>query len=428
MAFSESESSEKSNEYIKKHKNFDILNKEKDKKDDYSKIINDSNDEENQNNIKNSENGVINNKDAKHITKIYKIIIKTLESFIEKNYSNFKFVDSALGVIYSYIKAYLSSLKDEKSIKDKKADKENNIQKILYEFQIDNLNQQIKELKHEIELLGANETNKFYDGSPKKYKIYNYLKRKNMKLENKTKLDELKYLICIKDQQKKINELENKLKLLILENSKELKESKCFPNISKFNLKQHINPKSIPLAKSILKNTSSPKRNLSKIPSVKRDYFLTITNSCTKNLFKMRNYKENIENKENIEKKEKEKGKKFKEKLFKTININDKEEKTKENNKLDKKNELDIHYNSLKLNYEIIPNKDKNFFLSHPNLNIAGCNQRINKYKMGIPNKLFSFKFSKNIDKNAFYQFPSTLNEIFVELEKLRINTNNADG
>ena len=200
MAFSESESSEKSNEYIKKQKNFDILNKEKDKKDDFSKIINDSNDEENQNNIKNSENGVINNKDAKHITKIYKIIIRTLESFIEKNYSNYKFVDSALGVIYSHIKAYLSSLKDEKSIKDKKVDKENNIQKILYEFQIDNLNQQIKELKHEIELLGANETNKFYDGSPKKYKIYNYLKRKNMKLENKTKLDELKYLICIKDQ------------------------------------------------------------------------------------------------------------------------------------------------------------------------------------------------------------------------------------
>ena len=120
MAFSESESSEKSNEYIKKHKNFDILNKEKDKKVDYSKIINDSNDEENQNNIKNSENGVINNKDAKHITKIYKIIIRTLESFIEKNYSNFKFVDSALGVIYSHIKAYLSSLKDEKSIKIKK--------------------------------------------------------------------------------------------------------------------------------------------------------------------------------------------------------------------------------------------------------------------------------------------------------------------
>ena len=192
--------------------------------------------------------------------------------------------------------------KNKKNKKNKKKDKANNNEK------------DTKELKHEIELLGANETNKFYDGSPKKYKIYNYLKRKNMKLENKTKLDELKYLICIKDQQKKINELENKLKLLILENSKELKESKCFPNISKFNLKQHINPKSIPLAKSILKNTSSPKRNLSKIPSVKRDYFLTITNSCTKNLFKMRNYKENIENKENIEKKEKEKGKKFKEK------------------------------------------------------------------------------------------------------------------
>ena len=46
---------------------------------------------------------------------------------------------------------------------------------------------------------------------------------------------------------------------------------------------------------------------------------------------------------------------------------------------------------------------------------------------MGVPNKIFSFKFSKNIDKNAFYKFPSTLNEIFVELEKLRINANKAE-
>ena len=38
-----------------------------------------------------------------------------------------------------------------------------------------------------------------------------------------------------------------------------------------------------------------------------------------------------------VQSREKEKGKKFKEKLFKTININDKEEKIKENNKLDKK-------------------------------------------------------------------------------------------
>ena len=78
----------------------------------------------------------------------------------------------------------------------------------------------------------------------------------------------------------------------------------------------------------------------------------------------------------------------------------------------------------MKLNSEIIPNKDKNYFISHPNLTIAGYNNRLSKYKIGIPNKIFSFKFSKNMDKNNFYQFPSTLNEMFVELKKLRIPTN----
>ena len=98
---------------------------------------------------------------------------------------------------------------------------------------------------------------------------------------------------------------------------------------------------------------------------------------------------------------------------------NNKEIKTKNGN------EADIHFKVLKLNTEIIPNKDKNFFISHPNLTIAGINQKLGKYNIGIPNKLFSFKFGKSADKSGFHKFPSTLNEIFVELEKLRIHVNN---
>ena len=60
------------------------------------------------------------------------------------------------------------------------------------EFKIDDLNQQIKDLKYEIELLNTNESNKLDIGSPKKFKIYNYLKKKNLKLENKTRLDKFK--------------------------------------------------------------------------------------------------------------------------------------------------------------------------------------------------------------------------------------------
>ena len=124
------------------------------------------------------------------------------------------------------------------------------------------------------------------------------------------------------------------------------------------------------------------------------------------------------------EKKSKKKG--FKKGLFKSINVNINEEKQKEKS-FNKRNEADVHFNILRLNSEIIPNKDKKYFISHPNLTIAGINQKLNKYNIGIPNKLFSFKFSKNIDKNAFYKFPSTLNEIFVELERLRIHANNTD-
>ena len=340
-----------------------------------------------------------------------------LENFIEKNYSNVRFVNDALKTIYSHIKIFLESFKDSKNKKDKKIDNndDNNNQKILYEVKINGLNQQIKELKHELELLNTNESNKFDNVTPKKFKIYNYLKKKNLKLENKTKIDEYKYLLCIEDQQKKINDLENKLKLKILENSEEVKESKLFPTISKFNMNLLKNSKPAPLTQLVLKNSTSIKRNKSKLAN-KKNYYLTVTNYISKTPYKLLN---------ETQKKEIPKSKKnvFNEGIYNSINISDKGKNINEC-KSEKKNEADIHFKELKLNSEIIPNKDKNFFISHPNLNIAGYNNKLSKYKMGIPNKIFSFKFSKNMDKNNFYKFPSTLNEIFVELEKLRIPTN----
>jgi hypothetical protein len=60
-------------------------------------------------------------------------------------------------------------------------------------------------------------------------------------------------------------------------------------------------------------------------------------------------------------------------------------------------------------------------------LAFAGINNKKNQYRNGLPNKIFSFKFSKNLEKNAFYIFPSTLNETLVNLEKLRINKNYLD-
>ena len=423
MALSDAESSEISGENAERIKRTYSTKKNNNQNDKLFKSLNEFKDDDNKEIKKYDRINEINlsdEEDAKNITIIYKYITRTLENFIEKNYSNFKFLKNSLKTIYSHIKAYIESLNQVRKENNKQNQKDDNNQNLLYEFKISYLNQQIKDLKYEIELLSSNEKYWLDDNSPKKYKIYNYLKKKNVKLQNKTKLDEFKYLLCIKEQQNKINDLENKLKLKILENSKEVKESKCFPNISQFDLKEHINAKSIPLTETILKNSKSSKKNLSKITEFKKDYFLTVTNSGSKTPFKMLTDKSN----KIYDKKSKKKG--LNQGLFKSININLNDEKTNEK-KLNKRNEADDYFNILKLNSEIIPNKDKKFFISHPNLTIAGINQRLNKYNIGIPNKLFSFKFSKNINKNAFYKFPSTLNGIFVELEKLRINQNNTE-
>ena len=90
-----------------------------------------------------------------------------------------------------------------------------------------------------------------------------------------------------------------------MENSKEAKESKLFPSINQFDLKEHVNPKSIPLTETILKNCISTKRNISKATNLKKDYFLTITNSESKTPFKMIKKEEKQKTQEKQEKKEK---------------------------------------------------------------------------------------------------------------------------
>ena len=418
MEFSDSESSEKNNS-----ENINLLKKaysDKKKKNpinDLSRSINESKNDDNNKEIKNSEKDLFKNQYIRNITKTYKYITRTLEEFIEKNYSNYKFVNSSLKVIYSHIKIYLSSLKKSKT-KDKRNDNNDN-QNLFYQFQIDDLNQQIKDLKYEIGLLSSKENNNIEDGSPKKFKIYTYLKRKNLRLSNKTKLDEYKYLLCIKDQQNKINDLENKLKLKVLENSKEVQDSKCFPIITKFDIKELINRKPLPLTETILKNSKASRRNITNASNFKKDNFLTLKNFSYKTPYKMLNEKQNKEKENKIRKK------KLNDGYYKTINLNMDMEKNNKEIKAKNGNEADIHFKVLKLNTEIIPNKDKNFFISHPNLTIAGINQKLGKYNIGIPNKLFSFKFGKSADKSGVHKFPSTLNEIFVELEKLRIHVNN---
>ena len=41
----------------------------------------------------------------------------------------------------------------------------------------------------------------------------------------------------------------------------DVKDIRCFPNLIQYNYKDDLNPKSIPLTKSILKNINSQKKN-----------------------------------------------------------------------------------------------------------------------------------------------------------------------
>ena len=67
-----------------------------------------------------------------------------------------------------------------------------------------------------------------------------YLRQKMTDLENKFKIEELNYLFCIGEQQKKISELENRLNLTTIENmpKEELKKIQCFPNYLKFDINE----------------------------------------------------------------------------------------------------------------------------------------------------------------------------------------------
>ena len=282
------------------------------------------------------------------------------------------------------------------------------------------------------------------------------LKKKILQLESKIKLNEFKYLLYIKEQQNKISDLEKELKLVQLSEMDKTKEIRCFPHLIQYNYKEDINPKSIPLTKSILKDTQTRKKsydsnnNTYNQTKSHKDSFLTLTNSNS-----------NIKKKNYICNAKKDYLKTSFNNSFKKYNINDKDrgdelglkqkkinfeypmiksvDLLKQNNLQDDENfntssrikelsryeEDDNNMNILKeININNIINKEKKYFISHPNLIIAGLSGKTNKYSKGLPNKIFSFKFSKNLQKNAFFKFPSTLKETLVNLEKLRINKN----
>ena len=405
------------------------------------------------------------------IISIYGQIFILIQDFIQKNKENNSLIFLALYKIYSNINSIFSSLtqnelnyneKTNENINAKSSDnlKNNNFldnnSKLLYELKIEELNKKIKKLNQDSKITNFYEVDKANSKLSKKDGINNYLKKKILELEDKLKINEYNYLLYIQELQNKLSYLENDLRMKeILKEYNESKNIRCFPNLTQFNLEENINPKSIPLTKSILKdiNSSKKKNNLSKLKELFGDS-LVLTNSRTRNTQNIKNSKQNhfktadddnnISKKVNIKNNENENGNEFKNipkildyditrfksyDFLKQKNINDEDEEIDNNfpisSRLKKISEKPIdEYNedkNLKIlknfNIKNIINKEKKYFISHPNLTIAGINKK-NKYNKGLPNKLFSFKFSKNFEKDAFFIFPSIFSETIINLKK----------
>ena len=342
--------------------------------------------------------------------------------------------------------------------------------KIVFLLQIQKLNNKIKKLNEELEFY------KSIIDIPKKGNFGNnfvdLFKKKYLDQKAKSKKEELNYLLCIGEQEKKINSLENELKKKKEENLPEeiIKSIRCFPNFHQYDFKEDINPKSIPLFQQIKKEKEKKKekyfkkeifespKNLSY--SIKNKKILFNNNSSNNrskllltnpdynrikkssniipfktkkaeetfaNFSKIKKYNMSLinDNKINTEYRNKNNSseKKIKKKILNTdSNFHNKEEKEKYNF---------YEYFKDHLPKTILDNK-KEFFIAHPTLNIAGViNKKDLKY-IGLPKKIIKLKIHKNLEKNVMYTFPSSLNETLVNLEKLRkcknININNNEN
>ena len=299
---------------------------------------------------------------------LYQNIIKLLENYIINNSENNVKINEAFFSLYHKTKNFLSS--NNFNTNDDEKDKLITFLKISYEEKLEELNKKIEELNNEIEIL-TNSNKKIYskDINNKLHFILNNYKKKLNEQEKKYKCAEYKYLICINDLQNKINSLEKKLeeKKAFEDDSVEIKEVKCFPNRTQSDFKYKINPKKIPLFKNLVHKKKLKLNSFKKIKS--------LDNIGENNL--------NIDNRKILDKI----------KLMKSI-----DDYTPEN----------------------IINKEKKFFISHPNLIIAGASNKEKVHSFGVPKNINRVKISKYLDKNVFYSYPSTIGEILVNIEKVK--------
>ena len=336
--------------------------------------------------------------------------------------------------------------------------------KIVFLLKIQKLNNTIKKLKEEMAFFKS-----IIDIPNKKFgnNFINLFKKKYDEQKAKCKKEELNYLLCIGEQDKKIISLEKEINKKEKENLPNdiIKSIRCFPNFHQYDFKEDINPKSIPLfqqfqkekkidkylQKDIFKspkNLSSDKNKRNIInknmnnkraqllltnPDFKRNKNLSNINSfSTKksqiNLHKINTYNIGFTNDNNDNNINKEKDVKNYHKIYnKMVILN-----TESNiiNDKEYKNQKKIHDYFKDYYPKTILDNKKEFFIAHPTLSIAGIVKNNELKYIGLPKKLIRLKFHKNLEKNMMITFPSSLNETLVNLEKLRKckNVNNKNN
>ena len=210
-------------------------------------------------------------------------------------------------------------------------------------------------------------TSKFFkiNNNSKRIKL---LEQKNIDLEDKLKTEKLKYLLCIGEQNKKIKELEKELNQKSFDNmtQDEIKQYRCFPYYKKFEVLDKIQNKT--------KKNNKNKRY--------------------QNIF--------------FEQKEK-------------LNNSEKKEEIIENG--------EKVINNKELEKNKLSDKKGNYFISHPKLKYIKNDLNMKTWKNNelldsLPKELLKHKFNSKSQKNHIIVFPSSLNQIMVNLEKLRIHNN----
>ena len=354
----------------------------------------------------------------------------------------------------------------DNNTKENKTYKFDSSSKIVFLLKIETLNRKIASLNDELKTMKL----MFNDSNGKLNKNkndnrYKYFMKKLNDIKVKTKCDELKYLIYIENQQKKIVELEKQLKIKHHENlpNDVIKSIRCFPNFVQYNFKEDINPKTLPLHEFLL-TYENPKKKIrpkssknikcsKSVKTKKQIQLLQTTISIINNSDRRKSKKIHLNNKIKTEPND---NKLKNDSIFSIKDMSNSSFLRNKNNsnirnalKSDKiynseldKNEykaLNSYENNLTENnvQKFIINKNlvkqvkefrpdtimtnkKEFFIAHPTLEIAGVSKGKEQAFIGLPKNLL--KLNKSGHFKTMMVFPSSLNETMVNLEKLRNN------